>query len=100
MNFGLLVRARDCIPVNCTRNPSTKRGCRTKKLNSFGNDQVYDELYRFTQVVMGYVLETVAYILNLVPSKSVPKNPFRIVDLAKTQSETHKDMGVSSLRVG
>ncbi|KAL8478883.1 hypothetical protein ACS0TY_030680 [Phlomoides rotata] len=75
MNFGLLIRARDCIPVNCTRNPSTKRGCRTKKLNSFGNGQVNDELYSLTQVVLGYTLETTAYILNLVLSKLVPKTP-------------------------
>ncbi|KAL8464914.1 hypothetical protein ACS0TY_034412 [Phlomoides rotata] len=50
-------------------------GCRTKKYNSFGNGQIYDELFRFTKSFWGYALETAAYILNLVPSKSVPKTP-------------------------
>ncbi|KAL8519205.1 hypothetical protein ACS0TY_010227 [Phlomoides rotata] len=71
-----------------------------KILNSVGNGQVDDELYRFTQVVLGYALETAAYILNLVLSKSVPKTPSELWTGRKPNSETHKNLEVSNLRVG
>ena len=42
----------------------------------------------------GHALETTAYLLNLVPSKSVPKTPIELWTGDKPMSETYSDLGL------
>lgn len=41
----------------------------------FSYGEVYDEFLGITHIPLGYVLDTVKYILNHISSKSVPKTP-------------------------
>ncbi|KAL0319608.1 UNVERIFIED_CONTAM: hypothetical protein Sradi_5222300 [Sesamum radiatum] len=39
---------------------------------------VHDEFYGITSVLLGYTLETVAKLLNIAPSRTVPQTPYEI----------------------
>ncbi|KAA0051954.1 gag/pol protein [Cucumis melo var. makuwa] len=59
-------------------NESAERCIRKKKLNFVRHGSLYDEFCSVARFFLGYALETVIYILNNVPSKSVSETPYEL----------------------
>ena len=61
-----------------TRNTSIKWCIRKEESNSIRYGSINDELYGFAYFPWGFTLQTAAYILNRIPSKSVSTTPYEI----------------------
>ena len=51
---------------------------RNEKSNFIRYGSIYDESNRSSNILMGYALETVAFLLNRIPSKAVEKTPYEL----------------------
>ncbi|KAL0286290.1 UNVERIFIED_CONTAM: Copia protein, partial [Sesamum calycinum] len=56
----------------------TKWGCREEKSNTSRNGQIDDSASKYSNILLGDAILTAAYILNRVPSKSIPSTPYEL----------------------